>query len=261
MILRIKALTVEENGKLVVARTFDGDLAVITGDTCALTQAVLAAVLGYTAPAYSAAVRFSAEVQGDILFHVSGNNTNGHAAFYLQAHDTDGKDCTAAYREALQQSAEEASANCFLSDERQRYPQRLFRYKHIDRFFSRDTFAARTDGLGVTRCFRAFLRRYIRDFRPRPLPNGKLWVQLRPDGRFTLNTEHGEAAPAPTKETRVLYRYLCFLILADFWQQAEQQRNFHRSVKPLLVCGAPQQAAALAAATPPDRQVFLLLAG
>ena len=238
MNLLVKSLIIEENGEITVRRSFDDRLTVIEGETCDLLQSVLRAVLGYGGPpvAYPGAVRFLAEVQAERRFFVRGSADGEPSVFRLQAHDADGKACEKEYAETLRQSAEERSANCFSDFKRQKYPHRLFRYRDPEIYYPTGAFSKRTDGFGVTRCFRGFLRQYVREFRPIRLRDGKdFWLHLQPNGKFAVKTCGGAECAALSESESTLYQYLCFLCLAEFWSAAEQLRDLHHPRKPLLV--------------------------
>lgn len=238
MNLLVKKLIIEENGEITVSRSFDDRLTVIEGETCDLIQSVLRSVLGYggSPVAYPGAVRFFAEVQAERTFFIKGSADGETPVFRLQIHDADGTECKEEYMETLRQSAEEQSVNRFSDFKRQKYPHRLFRYQDLETYYPTGNFSKRTGGFGVTRCFRRLLRQYVREFHPIRLRDGKdFWLHLKPDGQFVVKTGGGAECSMLSESENILYHYLCFLCLAEFWSAAEQIRDLHHLRKPLLV--------------------------
>lgn len=234
----IKKLLIEEDGEITVSRSFSDALTVVEGEKCELIQSVIKSVLGYgaSADAYPYIIRFFAEVDLGKIFYIRGSVKEKAPIVQLQVNDADGKDCTEAYYGKLQQSAEERSVNCFSDFKRQKYPHRLYRYKDFEKYYPDGAFSKRTNGFGVTRCFRSFINQYIKAFQPVRLHSRKEFrLHLLPNGQFVVKNRNGPENLTLSESENTLYHYLCFLYLAEFWSAAETMRNFNHINKPLII--------------------------
>lgn len=238
MNLFVKKFVIEENGKITVSRSFGNRLTVIEGEKSDLIQSVLRAVLGYDRLSVVCpyAVRFFTEVHAEKTFYIKGAAKEKTPVFELQIYDAGGEECAEEYYEKLQQSAEERSVNCFSDFKRQKYPHRLFRYKDSEKYYPAGDFSKLTDGFGITHCFRGFINQYIREFQPIRLHNDKdFWLHLMSDGRFVVRNSDGAEISLLSESENIVYHYLCFICLAEFWSDAEMVRNFNHINKPLLI--------------------------
>lgn len=238
MNLFVKKLVIEEDGRITVSRSFCDRLTVIGDEKCDLIQSVLRCVLGYdrSSVTYPCAIRFFAEVHAGKVFYIKGAIKEQMPVFELQIYNADGEECAEEYYEKLQQSAEEQSVNCFSDFKRQKYPHRLFRYKDLETYYPNGDFSKRTDGFGVTHCFRGLINQYIKEFHPIRLHNGKNFcLHLMSDGRFMVRNSDGAEISSLSESENMLYHYLCFICLAQFWSDAERIRNFHHTNKPLII--------------------------
>lgn len=143
-------------------------------------------------------------------------------AWKLNVTDDAGKDATALYRYAITESPEQNNLSFFDGSDRS-LPQRLCRYRH-------------RENIEKNQAFQAHLRRYIGQFQPEQIHNRKnYWT--KPDRYGQFRAYHpdlpGDIALSETEER--LFLYICFLNLAEFWQDFEAMRNIHHAKKPLIV--------------------------
>ena len=148
----------------------------------------------------------------------------------LTATDPAGGDVTEDYQDTLYHCVEQDAAECF-DGQNTTAPDWLFRYWDN----SRDL-AHRTDRITDTKTFRTHLVRYVKTFQPEPINNRKCYLTgITPQGKFCIL--HPEiSGPVSLSETEEkLFRYLCFLNGAAFWEDIEKNRDLHHEKKPLLV--------------------------
>ena len=112
---------------------------------------------------------------------------------------------------------------------------RLLRYRDPERFYRRDEFKKRTDGIGATQTFRLCLKGYIDHFLPRRFA-GETGLVLCPDGRFVL--ENGKAPR--TKADRERFELVCFDCVNRFWREVETVRDLHYAPLPLVIAASEQ---------------------
>lgn len=104
-------------------------------------------------------------------------------------------------------------------------------------------FAARTTppkskvSLSATKTFRRYLRRFIRNFPPKPLlPGSDLWLHLEKNGRFSLRLgENGEEITDFSEADFCVFQYLCFLQTRRFWKVVRKCCCFPAATLPVLV--------------------------
>ncbi len=233
----IRKLIVEENGQITVSRSFDNGLTVIAGEKCSLIQNIVKAMLGYasTREVCPRSIRFFAEIETEETYYIRGGNQEEVNSFYFRIYKVNGEECTQEYLSQSHQSLEERSVNSFADFKRQKYPHRLFWYKNSEKYYPNRDFSKRTDGFGSTRSFRKLIKQYIENFRPIKLGSKGYWLYLLPNGKFEVRDSDGTERPALSEAETVLYHYLCFICLAEFWQGAEKIRNLHHVDRPLLI--------------------------
>ena len=134
-------------------------------------------------------------------------------------------------------NTEENRCRFFTKEMEESYPKHLYTYKKASEFFPGREFEKMTGGEGVTNSFRYFLAEYIRNFRPDSLVCGKPYeLILNRDGRFiVVNKDTGRETDALSESEKTIYRYLCFLHTARFWQEFEVMRNMHYEPEPLVI--------------------------
>lgn len=150
----------------------------------------------------------------------------------LLATDRSGAEVTAQYQYALSHCAEQDAVEIFDGNDPSP-PLLLARYYCREK---RDGLSGRTERLTDTQTFRSYLRRYIRDFHPETIPSRKDYqATLNSLGEFEV-TAPGCGSKCDLSETeKKLFRYVCFLNVAEFWADIEKIRDLHHERKPLLI--------------------------
>ena len=115
-------------------------------------------------------------------------------------------------------------------------PTRLCWYKGCDDCDVPNDLFVRTNFVAGTKTFRSYLMRYIKAFKPEPINNKKNYIiSINKQGKFEVMYSDvcNEINLSQTEEK--LFRYICFLNIAEFWENIENVRNIHHEKKPLLV--------------------------
>ena len=131
-------------------------------------------------------------------------------------------------------TAEERRLTCFSGPGP--YPKRLQWYLRQPEALAR---ATRTGSifLGSTKTFRRYLHRYIRSFQPeRLLPEKDLWLDLSKKGVFFVRQgRQGQSVPCLSETDNLVFHYLCFLKLRQFWNEVRHWCRFPMSTYPLVI--------------------------
>jgi hypothetical protein len=109
-------------------------------------------------------------------------------------------------------------------------------YLDEDRYYSSGDLSKCTDRLSEIKAFRSYLKTFIKDFKPETIRDGKRYeLYLKKDGRYAVRYKGDNDMPVFLSESeQTLFRYLCFLRTAEFWQGFEELRNLHSVKKPIL---------------------------
>lgn len=178
--------------------------------------------------------RLSARVRlGTVTCQTAAVCRNGKLV--LRVTDPAGQDITEHYRQLLTHCAEQDAIEHFDGMDKGT-PDRLCRYRSTrDRNADRDL-PHRTDRIADTKAFRAQLVRYIQSFQPEPIHSRKpYFTGITPHGQFTVcHPEISQGIHLSESEEK-LFRYICFLNTAAFWEEVEQNRDLHYERKPLIV--------------------------
>ena len=170
------------------------------------------------------------------VYRVEVKQNSANSRLFLAAYDEVGEDVTAEYVYLTSHCCEQDVSDTFFGDEDQAHLQ-LLAYLAEDEDGGARRSSGRTDRMSRTKAFRAYLKAFIRDFRPEPLRKGKRYeLFLLPDGRYDVRHHDDGRMPVFLSESeQILFRYLCFLRTAEFWHGFEQLRNLHGVYKPLVV--------------------------
>lgn len=205
---------------------------IIKSDFCDEIVAALKLILCYSNKVYY--LKKSSIINAQ--FNGESNITVAYSGSKLKAYNEQGEDITEDYLNIMSHNSEEDSLNVFQHFKKQKYPHRLLKYKDMDRYYGEHDFRNITDGYGVTRSFRAFLNEYIKTFTPIKINQDKeYFVHLLPSGEFVVKYKDEPITPYLSESESVLYHYICFLCLADFWSRAESIRNINRINKPIII--------------------------
>ncbi len=133
-------------------------------------------------------------------------------------------------------SVEELSLICFEDFENQNYPLRLAYYKD-NKYFYKGEFSARTNGIGETRSFRAYLNEFIKSYKPKLINKEKdLWLALKSNGEFVVTKgEQGKRASPLSKDEALLFNLICYINLVRFWDDFNEIRNINSEKTPVVI--------------------------
>ena len=154
----------------------------------------------------------------------------------LRAYDVDGHEKTREYLYLTSHCAEQDLCDVFDKDAKKTFFKPI-QYLDEDRYYSPSDLSKRTDRLSETKAFRSYLKTFIKDFKSETIRDGKRYeLYLKKDGRYAVRYKGDNDMPVFLSESeQTLFRYLCFLRTAEFWQGFEELRNLHALKKPLLV--------------------------
>ena len=234
MNLYVKQIVIEKNGKITESLKFDKGLSVIKGS--AETYDIIKLLLGIKEAARSFHnIRFLSVVELDKTYYIRGSKNKGDLLFDVSVF-SDETECTEEYFEMVKESVEIDSALFFHRFKRQDFPHKLFKYRDLLKYYPNGDFSSLTNGYGTTRSFRGFITDYIKHFKPIRLRSCKdIFLKLSADGEFNVGFINNNDKVFLSESETVLYHYLSFISIADFWSRAEKIRNLNRVNKPLIV--------------------------
>ena len=234
MNLYVKQIVIEKNGKITESLKFDKGLSVVKGST--EIYDIIKLLLGIKEAARSFHnIRFLCVVELDTTYYIRGNKNKGDLLFSVSVF-SDEIECTEEYFEMVKESVEIDSALFFHRFKRQDFPHKLFKYRDLLKYYPNGDFSFLTNGYGTTRSFRGFITDYIKHFKPIRLRSDKeIFLKLSADGEFNVGFINSNDKVFLSESESVLYHYLSFISIADFWSRAEKIRNLNRVNKPLIV--------------------------
>ena len=150
----------------------------------------------------------------------------------LFATDPVGVDVTVQYQYALSHCEEQDDTEFFDGQDNKNH-LRLYRYYCREEY---DDLSDRTRRIVDTRTFRRYLYRYIQRFCSEAIHCAKKYqATINAQGIFEVYYPGflGEINLSETEEK--LFRYTCFLNVAEFWADFEGIRDLHHRKKPLVV--------------------------
>ena len=154
----------------------------------------------------------------------------------LCAYDVGGHEKTREYLYLTSHCAEQDLCDVFDKDVKKMFFKPI-QYLDEDRYYSPSDLSKSTDRLSEIKAFRSYLKTFIKNFKPETIRDGKRYeLYLKKDGRYAVRYKGDNDMPVFLSESeQTLFRYLCFLRTAEFWQGFEELRNLHALKKPLLV--------------------------
>lgn len=236
MKLIVYKIIIEKNGKIIGNYDFNRTITMVQAS--AELYDAIRAILGIYEPICSFHnIKFLAVVRLDKVYYIRGTKNKGDSEFEISVHkENDEADFTKEYFDAIEQNKEHDSTLLFHLFKRQNYPHKLFKYRDLLKYYPGGTFDELTNGYGSTRSFRGFVANYIKHFKPiRLLEDKNLFLQISKDGDFWVGYLDGQEKVKLNENEELLYHYLSFLSIADFWDRAEKIRNLNRVNKPLVV--------------------------
>ena len=119
----------------------------------------------------------------------------------------------------------------------------FLKYASEDSYYLPRELSRLTFGMSDLKSFRNYLRRFIDDFVPERIRDGKEYEMiLEKRIKYGVRCLVDSVAPPCLSETEnILFRYLCFLKNVDFWRGFERLRNIHGVDKPLLIDGLTER--------------------
>ena len=153
----------------------------------------------------------------------------------LRAYDVDGHEKTREYLYLTSHCAEQDLCDVFDKDVQKMFFKPI-QYLDEDRYYSPSDLSKCTDRLSETKAFRSYLKTFIKDFKSEIIRDGKRYeLYLKKDGKYAVRYKGDKDMPVFLSESeQTLFRYLCFLRTAEFWQGFEELRNLHSVKKPIL---------------------------
>ena len=154
----------------------------------------------------------------------------------LRAYDVDGHEKTREYLYLTSHCAEQDLCEVFDKNTSKMFFKPL-QYLDEDRYYSPRDLSKSTDRLSETKAFRSYLKTFIKDFKSETIRDGKRYeLYLKKDGRYAVRYKGDNDMPVFLSESeQTLFRYLCFLRTAEFWQGFEELRNLHCVKKPIII--------------------------
>lgn len=235
IVMFIKKINIQKNGKLTDKLMFNQGLSIVKGS--ADLYDVINLIFGNqeTARTFHDIV-FYAEVLLDKIYYIRGHKSKGERLFEYKVFYDDNVECTDEYLAMVQQNKELESSLFFHAFKKQNFPHRLMHYKDVLKYYPNGDFASLTNGYGTTRSFRGFMTEYIKYFKPIKLHKGKnLFLKLSRNGEFYVESINCDEKVFLSDSENTLYHYLSFISIADFWDRAEKIRNMNGVRKPLIV--------------------------
>lgn len=149
--------------------------------------------------------------------------------------DSQGNDATSFYRYTLSHCPEQDAVESFDGQDRT-YPTRLLSYRNRADYDTTATLSRRTKRFADTKVFRSYVNQYIRSFRPESIRNGKKYqITITPQGKFEVFSPNTPEKLFLSTTEEKLFLYLCFLNVAEFWEEFEKIRDLHHEKKPLTI--------------------------
>lgn len=153
----------------------------------------------------------------------------------LNAHDKSGNELTKEYLYLTSHCREQDVSDVFGGGNKTFF--KLLQYLDEDRHYSSQELSKRTEMLSETKSFRSYLKSFIANSKPELIHDGKRYeLCLDAKGKYVVRYRGDNDTPVFLSESeQTLFRYLCFLKTAEFWQGFEELRNIHSVKKPILI--------------------------
>ena len=166
----------------------------------------------------------------DDSYSVCARNQLGQLRLF--ATDPAGADVTVRYQYALSHCAEQDDTEFF---DGQDHESHLCLYRYYCRE-EQDDLSGRTGRIADTKTFRKYLYRYIQNFCPEPINCAKKYqVTINEQGVFEVSYPGLGSGINLSETEEKLFRYICFLNVAEFWADFERIRDLHHKKKPLII--------------------------
>lgn len=236
MKLYIKKIVIERNGKVIHNYNFGNSVNIVPN--CAEVGAIIKFLLGVPEPKGTPSnVKFFATVELDETYYICGKKDKGELLFTASTHkENQENDCSDEYFGLVERKPELDSSIFFYHFKKQNFPRKLLKYQDLLKYYPNGDFARLTNGYGLTRSFRGFITSYIKHFKPiRLCDNKDCFLKLSKKGEFEIGYLDNDEDVCLSASENILYHYLSFISVAQFWSRAEKIRNMHHVNKPLVV--------------------------
>lgn len=246
--MNIRKLKIEHFGSIsCFEAVFHSDLIVISGRNSEIIASAVKLLTGGRLSKQenflfcSDTVRLSAEVELDreeiYYIEIKDSAQTGLPVFRALKPDAH-EDHTEEYFMRVRQSGEEEISNIFSDFKNRRYPHKIKCYMDTEKYYPNGNFGDITDGIGTTKTFRSYLKNYIRTYKPQCLRKGKEYLLIL-DNNGEFRVTHPklpvDTVPNLSESENILYHYLCFLNLSEFWYGIEQIKDIHYVPRPLII--------------------------
>lgn len=187
------------------------------------------------------AVREDAQIEAILSiekkkYHIIAQLDKAKRRFELKAYDEQRRNVTGEYLYLTDHCAEHDNSSVFMGT-CQDMPLRFLQYANEELYFSRNELHRLTGEMSSLKAFRAYLKRFINQFQPEIIREGKQYeIIIQSDGRYDVRHKNDCGMQVYLSESeQILFRYLCFLKSLEFWSGFEEMRNLHALQKPLIV--------------------------
>lgn len=147
--------------------------------------------------------------------------------------DANGNNMTACYRNMLSHCLEQDAVESFDGQDKT-LPLRLCWYRNCED--APEGLSGRTERLVDRKTFRSCLVQYIKAFQSEPINNKKNYqTAVNRHGIFEVFYPGVSGSVFLSETDEKLFWYICFLNIAEFWEDIERLRDLHHERKPLLI--------------------------
>ena len=164
-------------------------------------------------------------------FHIRITPNEDLNGINLSAFDEQEREATAEYRYLSSHCAEHDLSDVFNGNEKHAF-LKILNYLNEPEMSDRYV-----DGLLHIKAFRSYVLDYVKNFKSEPIREGKRYeIVLEKNGLYGVRYMEDAEQPVYLSESeQTLFRYLCFLKTAEFWQGFEEIRNLHSVKKPFII--------------------------
>ena len=149
----------------------------------------------------------------------------------LSAFDEQKRETTAEYLYLSSHCEEHDLSDIFIGNEKHAF-LRILNYLNESELPTQSV-----DGLLHIKAFRSYAFDYVQNFKPETIREGKNYeIVLEKNGLYGVRCmDDREQRVCLSESEQTLFRYLCFLRTAEFWQGFEEIRNLHSVKKPFII--------------------------
>lgn len=222
--------------------SFDSQLVVLSPENAEVIKKALGVVLKSRSlvgekvkAAERTIIKVEIEISGKKYFiTASGLKNKQGFAYSVKTEDAELRED---FYRMIHQSSEEEHLSCFSFSSSDRFSDRFRNYKDAEKYYSKTDFSKQTDGIGNTRAFRSCLNNHIKEWNNRNSgATGSNQIRIKENGETVIISSAGRCSRDVLSESdSVLFEYLCYLSINQFWQKVEEIRDFNHINWPLVV--------------------------